>query len=306
MKWITYIISTLILIMIAASCNKAESPFEKSPSERTEWELEKYRFALQAREYWVVEYFPDEDLAYGGWVYVMKFGSQNRVQMWFEGSEFVGDNPVTESEYVVEQGSGPMLKFRTHNDYLHWFTFPGGPNGSGYNAFEGDFEFKIMSISDAYDEIILRGNRTGNTIRMYPLPPVYTPQSYVETVRNEQLAFTDQMMTVTVNGTDIGTLTRENTTVAASFSKYYSSKIWTLKYSYVDDNNETITIEDKLSVINLPGRIMKLYKPYVFEHEAVPYLRGNSMQTFQWQIGAVSPMDCYVCTDSFMEIQIRQ
>ena len=306
MKWISYIISTLILIMIAASCNKAESPFEKSPSERTEWELEKYRFALQAREYWVVEYFPDEDLAYGGWVYVMKFGSQNRVQMWFEGSEFVGDNPVTESEYVVEQGSGPMLKFRTHNDYLHWFTFPGGPNGSGYNAFEGDFEFKIMSISDAYDEIILRGNRTGNTIRMYPLPPVYTPQSYVETVRNEQLAFTDQMMTVTVNGTDIGTLTRENTTVAASFSKYYSSKIWTLKYSYVDDNNETITIEDKLSVINLPGRIMKLYKPYVFEHEAVPYLRGNSMQTFQWQIGAVSPMDCYVCTDSFMEIQIRQ
>ena len=306
MKWISYIISTLILIMIAASCNKAESPFEKSPSERTEWELEKYRFALQAREYWVVEYFPDEDLAYGGWVYVMKFGSQNRVQMWFEGSEFVGDNPITESEYVVEQGSGPMLKFRTHNDYLHWFTFPGGPNGSGYNAFEGDFEFKIMSISDAYDEIILRGNRTGNTIRMYPLPPVYTPQSYVETVRNEQLAFTDQMMTVTVNGTDIGTLTRENTTVAASFSKYYSSKIWTLKYSYVDDNNETITIEDKLSVINLPGRIMKLYKPYVFEHEAVPYLCGNSMQTFQWQIGAVSPMDCYVCTDSFMEIQIRQ
>ena len=236
----------------------------------------------------------------------MKFGSQNRVQMWFEGSEFVGDNPVTESEYVVEQGSGPMLKFRTHNDYLHWFTFPGGPNGSGYNAFEGDFEFKIMSISDAYDEIILRGNRTGNTIRMYPLPPVYTPQSYVETVRNEQLAFTDQMMTVTVNGTDIGTLTRENTAVSASFSKYYSSKIWTLKYSYVDESNETITIEDKLSVINLPGRIMKLYKPYVFEHEAVPYLRGNSMQTFQWQIGAVSPMDCYVCTDSFMEIQIRQ
>lgn len=306
MKWISYIISTLILLIMVASCNKAESPFEKSPSERTEWELEKYRFALQAREHWVVEYFPDEDLAYGGWVYVMKFGSQNRVQMWFEGSEFVGDNPVTESEYVVEQGSGPMLKFRTHNDYLHWFTFPGGPNGSGYNAFEGDFEFKIMSISDAYDEIILRGNRTGNTIRMYPLPPVYTPQSYVETVRNEQLAFTDQMMTVTVNGTDIGTLTRENTAVPASFSKYYSSKIWTLKYSYVDESNETITIEDKLSVINLPGRIMKLYKPYVFEHEAVPYLRGNSMQTFQWQIGAVSPMDCYVCTDSFMEIQIRQ
>ena len=60
------------------------------------------------------------------------------------------------------------------------------------------------------------------------------------------------------------------------------------------------------AVINLLGRVMKIYRPYVFEHDAVPYLKGNSMQTFQWKIGVVSPMDCYVCTDSFMEIQIRQ
>ena len=306
MKNILYVFSAFMMLLLSSSCDKAESPFEKSAAERTEWELERYRFALKARENWVVEYFPDQDLAYGGWVYVMKFSDRNRVQMWFEGSEFVGENPVTESEYVVEQGSGPMLKFRTHNDYLHWFTFPGGPNGSDYNAFEGDFEFKIMSVSKAYDEIILRGNRTGNTIRMYPLPAEYTPESFVKTVRDEQLAFTDQMMTVVVNGTHLGTLTRENTAVATSFDRYYSSKIWTLKYDYTDEEGETVTVEDRLSVINLPGRVMKLYRPYVFEHEAVPYLRGSSMQTFRWQIGVVSPMDCYVCTDSFMEIQIRQ
>ena len=306
MKRIIYFISAFMLMALSASCDKAESPFDKSSSERTEWELERYRFALKARETWVMEYFPDEDLAYGGWVYVMQFGDNNRVRMWFEGSGFVGENPVTESEYVVEQGTGPMLKFRTHNDYLHWFTFPGGPNGSGYNAFEGDFEFKIMSVSESYDEIILRGNRTGNTIRMYPLPAEYTPESFVKTVCDEQLAFNDQMMTVIVNGTEIGSLTRENTPAAASFSRYYSSKIWTLRYSYPDENGETVTVEDKLSVINLPGRVMKLYAPYVFEHDAVPYLGGNSMQTFEWRLGAVSPMDCYVCTDSFMEIQIRQ
>lgn len=306
MKRLLYVLSACMLFLLAVSCQKEESPFEKSAAERTQWELEKYRFALQARENWVVEYFPDADLAYGGWVFVMNFGQHNRVKMWFEGSGFVGDNPVTESEYVVEQGSGPMLKFRTHNDYLHWFTFPGGPNGSGYNAFEGDFEFKIMSISPAYDEIILRGNRTGNTIRMYPLPAEYTPESFVETTRNEQMAFTDQMMSVVVNGVQIGSLTRENTPTPASFSRYYSSKIWTLKYSYQDQSGQTLTVEDRLSVINLPGRVMKLYKPYVFEHDAVPYLSGNSMQTFRWQIGIVSPMDCYVCTDSFMEIQIRQ
>lgn len=306
MKRISYIITAFMLLNLCMSCQKTEAPFDKSTSERTEYELDRYRFALQARETWVVEYFPDADLAYGGWVFVMKFGEQNRVQMWFEGSTFVGDDPVTESEYVVEQGTGPMLKFSTHNDYLHWFTFPGGPNGSGYNAFEGDFEFKIMSVSPAYDEIILRGNRTGNMIRMYPLPSEYTPESFVETVRNEQMAFTDQMMTVVVNGTELGTLTRENSPVPASFQRYYSSKVWTLKYTYLDENEEEVTVEDKLSVINLPGRVMKLYKPYVFEHEALPYLRGNSMQIFEWKLGAVSPMDCYICTDSFMEIQIRQ
>lgn len=306
MKRFLTVFAAAVLMFMSFSCEKAENPFDKSAAERTEWELERYRFALQARETWVVEYFPDADLAYGGWVFVMKFSENNRVRMWFEGSTFVGENPVTESEYVVEQGSGPMLKFRTHNDYLHWFTFPGGPNGSGYNAFEGDFEFKIMSVSPAYDEIILRGNRTGNTIRMYPLPAEYTPETFVETVRNEQLAFTDQIMTVTVNGQLLGTMTRENTAVAASFNRYSSSKVWTLKYSYVNEDNEEVIIEDKLSVINLPGRVMKLYEPYVFEHEALPYLKGNSMQTFEWKLGAVSPMDCYVCTDSFMEIQIRQ
>ncbi len=306
MKKIKYIVSLIMLLFLAWSCEKTEKAFDKSSAERTEWELERYRFALLARETWVMEYFPDADLAYGGWVYVMKFGENNKVQMWFEGSTFVGEDPVTESEYVVEQGTGPMLKFRTHNDYLHWFTFPGGPNGSGYNAFEGDFEFKIMSISPAYDQIILRGNRTGNTIRMYPLPAEYTPESFVETVRGEQLAFTDQMMTVTVNGTQVGTLTRENTVAAASFERYASSKVWTLKYSYLDENEEEVIVEDRLSVINLPGRIMKLYEPYVFGHDLVPYLSGNTMQTFEWKLGAVSPMDCYVCTDSFMEIQIRQ
>ena len=83
-----------MLFLLSVSCQKDESPFEKSAAQRTEWELERYRFTLQARENWVVEYFPDADLAYGGWVFVMNFGEHNRVKMWFEGSGFVGEEPA--------------------------------------------------------------------------------------------------------------------------------------------------------------------------------------------------------------------
>ena len=95
------ILSVMALCGAALSCDKAQSPFDKSSIERTERELDMYRFALQARETWVVEYFPDEDLSYGGWVYVMQFREKNEVQMWFEGSTFVGEDPVTVSEYSV-------------------------------------------------------------------------------------------------------------------------------------------------------------------------------------------------------------
>ena len=291
------ILSVMALCGAALSCDKAQSPFDKSSIERTERELDMYRFALQARETWVVEYFPDEDLSYGGWVYVMQFREKNEVQMWFEGSTFVGEDPVTVSEYSVEQGSGPMLKFRTHNDYLHWFTFPGGPAGSDYNAFEGDFEFKIMSVSPEYDKIVLRGNRTGNTIVMSPLPQEYTPESYIETVRNDQIALTPLNMKLVINGNTIGSLTRTNTTVTGSFEKYAASKVGTLKYG---------NVTEQVSAICLPGRVLKFYAPYVFKEDTLPHLMGQTMQTFKWQLGELSPLDCFVCTDSFMEIKIEQ
>ena len=321
MKGINLIIALLAAAVMSVSCNDAEPVFGSTPTERIQEELEKYQFALTARETWVMEYFPDSDLSYGGWIFVMQFQNNGKVRMWFEGSTFIGENPVTESDYAVEHGTGPMLKFRTHNDYLHWFSFAGGPNGSGYNAFEGDFEFSIMSVSSAYDEITLKGIRTGNTIRMYPLPADYTPEGFVQTVRQEQMNLSSVRMNLTANGQKVGVLTRNNVTTVTSFDRYASSKVWTLTYTYqqplydagvpvLDESGnqilETVTVEDRLSAICLPGRIMKFYKPYEFKGDVIPYLMGETMQTFQWSLGLMSPMDCFVCTDSFMEIKLEQ
>ena len=168
------------LLFSAVACDDSENNFSESTSTRIEQTLERYKFALQAGKTWVMEYFPDENLGYGGWIYIVEFQDDRMVKAWFEGSTFVEADPLrTESEYRIEFSTGPMLKFATHNDYLHFFSFP-GDNGAGYQGWKGDYEFTFMSLSPAFDEIILRGIKTGNRIRMTPLSGQYTPESYLE------------------------------------------------------------------------------------------------------------------------------
>ena len=268
------------LLFSAVACDDSENNFSESTSTRIEQTLERYKFALQAGKTWVMEYFPDENLGYGGWIYIVEFQDDRMVKAWFEGSTFVEADPLrTESEYRVEFSTGPMLKFATHNDYLHFFSFP-GDNGAGYQGWKGDYEFTFMSLSPAFDEIILRGIKTGNRIRMTPLSGQYTPESYLETIRSSQLAITETEFKVMANGEQIGTLTRPNATLTTNFRQYAASKVWSFRYSYrqqafddygrpkVDEHGkpvyETVEANDPVSVIYLPDGIMHFYDPYPF------------------------------------------
>ena len=103
------------LLFSAVACDDSENNFSESTSTRIEQTLERYKFALQAGKTWVMEYFPDENLGYGGWIYIVEFQDDRMVKAWFEGSTFVEADPLrTESEYRVEFSTGPMLKFATH------------------------------------------------------------------------------------------------------------------------------------------------------------------------------------------------
>ena len=176
-----------------------------------------------------------------------------------------------------------------------------------------------MSLSPAFDEIILRGIKTGNRIRMTPLSGQYSPESYLEAIRNSQLAINETEFKVTANGEQIGTLTRPNATLTTNFRQYAASKVWTLRYDYrrqasdeygrgkVDESGnpvyETVEASDPVSVIYLPDNVMQIYAPYTFRGEALG-LPGQTMQTFKWQLGPTSASDCYVCTDSFLDIKL--
>lgn len=321
MKKILSYILLAVLSLSFWSCENDYEVFDQTPAQRTAQALQRYKFALQANEYWVMEYFPDDELRYGGWVYVVRFDADNRVRAWFEGESFVElmDIPQVESEYAVEFSTGPMLKFTTHNDYLHYFS-QAGYNGSGYQGWKGDYEFTIMSMSAAFDEIILRGIKTGNRIRLTPLSGEYTPESYIASVISDQQAQARRSFRVMANGEQIATIDRPSSIYLSNFSQFAASKVWTIHYSYEElavdssgqqifdaENNpvyRTVQVDDPLCVIYLPGNIMKLYAPYTFKGDVVPMLSGQTMQTFQWQLGVTSASDSYVCRDSFFDFQL--
>ncbi len=300
MKRLTYI-AALLLALICASCSKNNRIYDISAAERTQETLDLYRTALTDRGTWVMEYFPDEQLRYGGWIYVLEFRTDNIVKAWFEGAGFIPQaDPVTESEYAVDLGTGPMLRFVTNNDYLHFFSFPGGPNGGGYQGWGGDHEFTFMSMSEARDEIVLRGLKSHNRIILRPLPEGITPEQYIARVHESVLRPTKTEYDLCVNGKVIGTATREANPELDNFKKYYGSKVWTLRYNDGED-----IVRGHLCSLNLPDGVMRLYEPYAFRGNSVEGLDGRTVGEFRWTPGVFTSLDYYSGTDSFYQITIQ-
>lgn len=312
--------------LLAGSCsNEPDDIFGSTATERIEEALEDFRFAFRAREKWVMEYFPAYDQDYGGWIYIVEFHPDNTVKAWFEGSPFIGDEaPVVESDYSVKFSTGPMLTFNTFNTYLHYFGYP-GVNG-GYQGYEGDHEFFLMSRTDNYDEIIMTGMKTGNRIRMTPLPDIYTPEEYLSIVRDCQKTNKNTTMKVLANGKEVAVISRENIYSEDSFGTCYRSKVWTISYrcrikstdaqgnGIIGEDGkpvyENVAVKDILSTISFPDDSMRLYEPYVFkgdvlvDDETIDIVNGQPMQFFERMHGATPASDYYICTDSFIDFRL--
>ena len=251
-------------------------------------------------------------------MYVLQFNEGHTVRAWFEGETFAEDTYV-ETPYTVEYSTGPMLKFTNYNDYLHYFTFPGG-NG-GFQGYKGDYEFTFMDMSHD-GRITMRGIKTENDIILYPLPDGYTPEEYVDAVRESQKSVTPTSLKLMVNGRQYGTVTRSAAYDENSFERCCQSKLWTVSYTYQQQRTdslgepmfdeqtgepvyEDINVNDVLSFICYHDGTMRLYEPYTFKG-GLEGLRDQTIQTFEWRKGAVPASDCFVCTDSLLEIRLEQ
>ena len=71
------------------SCDRSERIFDEPVADRIENNLQLYREALVARQTWIMEYFPDSQLRYGGWIYILQFTPDHIVNVWFDGKDLI-------------------------------------------------------------------------------------------------------------------------------------------------------------------------------------------------------------------------
>ena len=136
------------------------------------------------------------------------------------------------------------------------------------------------------DEIILRGIKTENRIRLSPLSGKWTPEEYINAVRDSELSVRRTSFDLTLDGVKIGVLSRACTPVMDDFSSFSSSKIWTLECGEQKQDICTIT---------LPDGIMKAYAPFTVK---TPQDEELSLQTFRWVLGETSGKDEFVCIEN--------
>lgn len=171
-----------LLIMSAfffTSCvQEVDDFFDTSSSERVENAVKEYQKILKSAEHgWLMEYYPSSKQLYGGFIFTMKFEDNDQVTV---SSEITGDPvEVAKSLYSIKKDIGPTLNFDTYNKIFHYLSDPDPHDPGRYSYFgflegmvaglgyEGDYEFVFREVSD--NEIMLRGKKTNNIIRMTKL-----------------------------------------------------------------------------------------------------------------------------------------
>ena len=157
----------MALPLLLTSCLKEqEDIFDDSASMRTEKYLTNAkRVLVSAEQGWILNYYPDREQSYGGTVYTLKFGEE-KVAVGCQ----LDPETTLESTYVLNNEDGPVISFDTYNAFMHYFATPTGSSGAGgYEAYDGDFIFTIMNISEDENTITLKGNRSGNIMYMHRL-----------------------------------------------------------------------------------------------------------------------------------------
>ena len=178
-----FLLMALPTLLLTSCLKDQEDFFPESASERTTNYLNNVKKVLTSSENgWVLNYYPDRDLSYGGYVYTLKFDEDN-VEVFSEISS--EDVPSIKSSYLLKNEDGPVLTFDTYNKYMHLFATPHGSSGAGgYEAYDGDFIFIVMKISEDQNTITLKGNRSGNIMYMQRLTSDETAESYINKIKN--------------------------------------------------------------------------------------------------------------------------
>lgn len=176
MKRISYLFLMMSVLLTTSCLKNQDDVFDKSASIRSIEYLDNARKVLTSAENgWVMDYYPGSSLGYGGFSYVLKFDNSNVTTYFVNGKTDAAGVPLPETTtYSLTNEDGPVIAFDTYSDYLHYFATP---SAGAYEAKGGDFIFIILNISDDQNTITLKGNRSGNLVRLYR--NTMSPEQYI-------------------------------------------------------------------------------------------------------------------------------
>ena len=159
-KNILYLLFVVPALAFVACQDNDNNVFDEKSSLRMQKTLETAKEVLCSSDNgWVLSYYPNRELSYGGIAYTIKF-SETEAEV---GCAYMPDSTYT-SYYKLTNDNGPVLSFDTYNPIMHYFATP---SSEEYEAKDGDFEFVIESIDT--DVIRLYGKRTLNTMYLHRL-----------------------------------------------------------------------------------------------------------------------------------------
>jgi len=154
-KLFIYLLLLLPMFTFQSCLKDQEDIFDKDASLRVQDAMDNADKAfVSAENGWLLDYYPEEEQSYGGYVVTVKFADGKAVV----GGELDTENTY-ESLYKMTNDQGPVLTFDSYNDIMHYFATPGNGN---YEAMHGDFEFVVDSVGD--EVIKVHGKKTQNVL----------------------------------------------------------------------------------------------------------------------------------------------
>ncbi len=162
------------------SCLKDQADiFDKASSLRLQEYMDKTQETLaSAPNGWVLDVYPIESQAIGGFAYTLKFDKEKcevRTMMY--------KDSVKTSYYKMTAEVGSAISFDTYNWLMHYFSNPSFQN---IEAFRGDFIFVVDSLSD--NLIKVHGARTKNVMYLRKLE--VPAEEYIQNTAAFKTAFT--------------------------------------------------------------------------------------------------------------------
>lgn len=186
-------IAALAVLSLTACSNTVDEIFDQSAAERLEQYKQDYAEVLTENGgLWSMEYFSNSEEE--GYVFVMKFKSDNSVEVSANHKWIGGSFKQETSIWKMIADNGPVLSFNSYNTLFHIFSDPANITGTyaptgdsgdidetGYGH-EGDYEFQVMSVSEDHNTVRMLGKKRMYNIYMHRLDENTDIQQYLADV----------------------------------------------------------------------------------------------------------------------------